>query len=182
MISNNKEAYVWIWLPEQTEPVVAGRLEEFNGRILFNYGKSYLGRFNSQPPSISIYEPELPLKSGIISPQSDLTIPGCIRDASPDAWGRRVIINKKLGLKGADTETTILNEITYLLDLSQLQTCLETAHNFNISEKKAKEIFNRQISIIRDNWNSICEEAELSEVDKKLLWHRQFLNPFSIGY
>ncbi|WP_332008073.1 HipA N-terminal domain-containing protein [Photorhabdus akhurstii] len=116
MISNNKEAYVWIWLPEQTEPVVAGRLEEFNGRILFNYGKSYLERFNSQPPSISIYEPELPLKSGIISPQSDLTIPGCIRDASPDAWGRRVIINKKLGLKGADTETTILNEITYLLE------------------------------------------------------------------
>ncbi len=49
MISNNKEAYVWIWLPEQTEPVVAGRLEEFNGRILFNYGKSYLERFNSQP-------------------------------------------------------------------------------------------------------------------------------------
>ncbi|MER2473242.1 type II toxin-antitoxin system HipA family toxin [Photorhabdus laumondii] len=416
MISNNKEAYVWIWLPEQTEPVVAGRLEEFNGRILFNYGKSYLERFNNQPPSISIYEPELPLKSGIISPQNDLTIPGCIRDASPDAWGRRVIINKKLGLKGADTETTILNEITYLLEsgsdrigaldfqlspseytprsiknvsleelvqsaervengllltpeldqalfhgssiggarpkaliedkgkkyvakfssssdlysvvkaefiamrlaklvgidvasvklttsanknvllierfdreytqngwlrksmisaltlfnlddmmaryasyekfaeiiryrftnpqktleelfsrlvfnilcgntddharnhaafwdgknlsltpaydicpqgrsgneasqamlivgnknLSQLQTCLETAHNFNISEKKAKEIFNRQILIIQDNWNNICEEAELSEIDKKLFWHRQFLNPFSI--
>ncbi len=67
-------------------------------------------------------------------------------------------------------------------NLSQLQTCLEAAHNFNISEKKAKEIFNRQISIIRDNWNSICEEAELSEVDKKLLWHRQFLNPFSIAF
>ncbi len=29
MTSNNKEAYIWIWLPEQTEPVVASRLEEF---------------------------------------------------------------------------------------------------------------------------------------------------------
>ncbi|MCT8341823.1 HipA domain-containing protein [Photorhabdus kleinii] len=67
-------------------------------------------------------------------------------------------------------------------NLSQLQICLETAHNFNISEKKAKEIFNKQISIIQDNWNSICEEAELSEIDKKLLWHRQFLNPFSIAF
>ncbi len=65
-------------------------------------------------------------------------------------------------------------------NLSQLQTCLETAHNFNISEKKAKEIFNRQISIIQDNWKNICEEAELSEIDKKLFWHRQFLNPLSI--
>ncbi|OCA52821.1 hypothetical protein [Photorhabdus namnaonensis] len=67
-------------------------------------------------------------------------------------------------------------------NLSQLQTCLETAYNFNISEQKAKEIFNKQISIIQDNWNSICEEAELSEIDKKLLWHRQFLNPFSIAF
>ncbi|TDB52902.1 hypothetical protein C5468_08105 [Photorhabdus luminescens subsp. mexicana] len=44
-------------------------------------------------------------------------------------------------------------------NLNRLQTCLETAHNFNISEKKAKEIFNRKISIIRDNWHNIFEEA-----------------------
>ncbi|ETS30911.1 hypothetical protein BB987_02730 [Photorhabdus temperata] len=30
----------------------------------------------------AVYEPELPLKSGIIVPLSDLTIPGCIRNAS----------------------------------------------------------------------------------------------------
>ena len=39
---NVKEAYVWIWLPDETEPVVAGRLEADNGNVLFNYGKSYL--------------------------------------------------------------------------------------------------------------------------------------------
>ena len=98
MTSNPKrEAFVWIWLPGETEPVVAGRLEADNGNILFNYGKSYLDRIGDSKPSIAIYEPELPLKAGLIPLPGGLTMPGCIRDAAPDAWGRRVIINKKLG-------------------------------------------------------------------------------------
>lgn len=103
--SGNKEAFVWIWLPDQTEPIVAGRLEADNGNVLFNYGMSYLERINDQPPAIPIYEPELPLKSGALLLAQGLSISGCIRDASPDAWGRRVIINKKLGRKGAGTDT-----------------------------------------------------------------------------
>ena len=43
-------------------------------------------------------------------------MPGCIRDASPDAWGRRVIINKELGLKGVSADNAELDEITYLLE------------------------------------------------------------------
>jgi serine/threonine-protein kinase HipA len=34
-------------------------------------------------------------------------------------------------------------------------------------------------STIRDNWDSVCEEAQLTPVDKALMWQRQFLNPFS---
>lgn len=120
MTSNNapkdKEAFVWIWLPDETTPVVAGRLEADNGNILFNYGKSYLDRIGGQPAAISIYEPELPLQAGALPLPEGLTMPGCIRDAAPDAWGRRVIINKKLGLKGADTDTAELDELTYLLE------------------------------------------------------------------
>ena len=120
MTSNNapkdKEAFVWIWLPDETKPVVAGRLEADNGNILFNYGKSYLDRIGGQPAAISIYEPELPLQAGALPLPEGLTMPGCIRDAAPDAWGRRVIINKKLGLKGADTDTAELDELTYLLE------------------------------------------------------------------
>jgi serine/threonine-protein kinase HipA len=117
MISKTeKEAFVWIWLPDETEPVVAGRLEADNGNILFNYGKSYLDRIGDSKPAIAIYEPELPLKAGVLSLPESLTIPGCIRDAAPDAWGRRVIINKKLGLKGSSTDTAELNELTYLLE------------------------------------------------------------------
>ena len=110
------EAFVWIWLPGETKPVVAGRLEADNGKILFNYGKSYLDRIGDSKPAISIYEPELPLKAGVLSLPEGLNMPGCIRDAAPDAWGRRVIINKKLGLKGAGTDTAELGELTYLLE------------------------------------------------------------------
>lgn len=114
--SHDKEAYVWIWLPDETEPVVAGRLEADNGNILFNYGKSYLERTRDKKPAIAIYEPELPLKAGALPLHEGLSIPGCIRDAAPDAWGRRVIINKKLGRKGASTDTGELDELTYLLE------------------------------------------------------------------
>ena len=118
MTSDNqyKEAYVWIWLPNETEPVVAGKLETDNGNLLFNYGKSYLERINDTKPAIPIYEPELPLKTGALPLLDGLNMPGCIRDGAPDAWGRRVIINKILGMKGADTDTTVLDELTYLLE------------------------------------------------------------------
>ena len=38
------EAFVWIWLPNASDPVVAGRLEVVGDRLHFNYGKSYLER------------------------------------------------------------------------------------------------------------------------------------------
>jgi serine/threonine-protein kinase HipA len=34
---SEREAYVWIWLPGTTEPVVAGRLERDGDWLLFNY-------------------------------------------------------------------------------------------------------------------------------------------------
>ena len=109
---NNQEAYVWIWLPGEIEPVVAGKLEAENERIHFNYGRSYLERSNAIP----LYEPELPLQPGVLPLLGDLDIPNCIRDAAPDAWGRRVIINRRLGKKGRDTDTAELDELTYLLE------------------------------------------------------------------
>lgn len=113
---NDNEAFVWIWLPKEPKPIVAGKIESENGFIHFNYGKSYLERVNDTPPAIPIYEAELPLKPGVLPLLGGLDMPGCIRDAAPDAWGRRVIINKKLGQKGKETDTAALNEITYLLE------------------------------------------------------------------
>jgi serine/threonine-protein kinase HipA len=118
MTSNphNKEAFVWIWLPGETQPVVAGKLEADNGIIHFNYGRSYLDRTDDKNPAIPIYEPELPLRAGLLPLLGDLEIPNCIRDAAPDAWGRRVIINKQFGLKGRDADTGSLDELIYLLE------------------------------------------------------------------
>jgi serine/threonine-protein kinase HipA len=114
--STETEGFVWIWLPDETEPVVAGRLEAKNGNIRFNYGRSYVARIGDSKPAIAIYEPELPLQTGVLPLAEGLTMPGCIRDAAPDAWGRRVIINKKLGARGSDTDTAELDELTYLLE------------------------------------------------------------------
>ena len=36
-----------------------------------------------------------------------------------------------------------------------------------------------QISAIGENWNAVCEEADLTETDRFLLWDRQFLNSFA---
>ena len=107
------EAYVWIWLPDATEPVVAGLLRRTpDRRLIFNYGQSYLARVSA----IAIYDPELPLKAGAIDTNRKMQMPSCIRDGSPDAWGRRVIINRMAGLKGADAANADLDELTYLLE------------------------------------------------------------------
>jgi serine/threonine-protein kinase HipA len=106
-----KEAYVWIWLPEASEPVIAGRLEATGKLINFNYGQSYLRRENAIP----LYLPELPLSPGQIPPLSGLSIAGCIADAGPDAWGQRVIMNRMLGAGAHDEDPATLSPLTYLL-------------------------------------------------------------------
>ena len=111
MTSDTKGAFVWIWLKDQTDPVVAGRLEDNDGKLAFNYGKSYLERDNA----ISIYEPELPLRAGKINLLPRMDMPSCIRDGSPDAWGRRVIINQVTGRKKDEINLEQLNELNYLM-------------------------------------------------------------------
>ncbi len=113
--SGDKEAYVWIWLPGEVDPVVAGRLVlDEQGNAQFNYGRSYLERLHGTPAAIPIYEPELPLREGNLPPRESMA--GCLRDACPDAWGRRVILNRRLGRKGANTDTAELSELTYMLE------------------------------------------------------------------
>jgi len=112
MNSDYKEIFVWLWLPGETEPVVAGRLTAAGTTYVFNYGKSYLQRDNA----IAIYDAELPLRQGLLPLLSGLSIPGCLRDAAPDAWGRRVILNKKFGNKASGIDPTALDELCYLIE------------------------------------------------------------------
>jgi serine/threonine-protein kinase HipA len=110
MSSEYSEVFVWIWLPGEIAPVVAGKLTAQGPTYVFNYGKSYLQRENA----IAIYDSELPLRQCLIPLFPGLNIPGCLRDASPDAWGRRVILNKKFGNKASGIDPAALNEISYL--------------------------------------------------------------------
>jgi serine/threonine-protein kinase HipA len=106
------EAYVWVWLPGATAPVVAGRLYAHDGLVSFNYGRSFLELRGAIP----LYLPELPLQAGELPLLAGLTMPGCIRDAAPDAWGRRVILNRKFGVKADEIAQLDLSELTFLLE------------------------------------------------------------------
>lgn len=108
MTSEPGRAYVWVWLPGATAPVVAGLLEDHGGHCDFLYGRSYLARQDAVP----LYLPELPLQTGWINPLPGLAAPGCIRDAGPDAWGRRVV-ERRLALQGNHERST---ELLYLLE------------------------------------------------------------------
>lgn len=111
-IPRHDEAYVWTWLPGATEPVVAGRLHAHDGVIAFNYGRSYRER----PGAVPLYLPELPLERGELPPRPGLIMPGCIRDGAPDAWGRRVILNRRFGVKGYEAAEPEVSELTFLLE------------------------------------------------------------------
>ncbi len=111
MVTPN-EIYVWTWLPEATEPVVAGLITRDGARYIFNYGRSYLARKEAIP----LYEPELPLQAGAIPPLDDLSLAGCLRDGAPDAWGRRVIVNRLYGKKGDGIDVGAVDELTYLIE------------------------------------------------------------------
>jgi serine/threonine-protein kinase HipA len=106
------EVFVWIWLPGAVEPVVAGRIAVESNIYSFNYGRSYLERREALP----IYLPELPLRRGAIAPQAPLVMAGCLRDGAPDAWGRRVIVNRLTGLKGDAARNVEFDELTFLLN------------------------------------------------------------------
>ncbi|KQM16625.1 hypothetical protein ASF83_12620 [Plantibacter sp. Leaf171] len=101
----SERVFVWTWLPGSEVPIVAGAVEIRGDTMPFVYAATYRNR----PEAISLYAPELPLRSGTIEPLPGLTIAGALRDGSPDAWGRAVIDDRQAP---GDRELT---EIDYML-------------------------------------------------------------------
>jgi serine/threonine-protein kinase HipA len=62
---------------------------------------------------------------------------------------------------------------------SQVATCIAAASSFLLGREEAISIVNHQVHVIERDWQTICDEAGLSEVDRTLFWRRQFLNPFA---
>jgi serine/threonine-protein kinase HipA len=63
--------------------------------------------------------------------------------------------------------------------MSRIGLCLKAAPHFLLSSDEALAMAEHQITVMRDRWEAICAEASLNEVDRNLLWRRQFLNPFA---
>ncbi|WP_340115606.1 type II toxin-antitoxin system HipA family toxin [Pelagibius sp. 7325] len=108
--------FVWIWLPCAKEPVVAGELTGAGPATSFRYAESYLNHENA----ISIYSPDLPLRAETLTAPGDQQLPGPIRDAGPDAWGRHVI---RSGFSAncerppeSGHETVEPDDLTYLME------------------------------------------------------------------
>ncbi len=105
-------AFVWVWLPGETEPIVAGRLDQEGEVLVFTYGRRYLARDDA----ISLFLPELPLVAGSQIPLVG-TVAGCIRDAGPDGWGQKVIENRLAGRAGYGVKGGEQHRLlTYLLE------------------------------------------------------------------
>lgn len=105
------EAYVYIQLPGTltTVPAALLKVEQLGDGVhvgRFRYGDRYLERRDA----IELDPFELPLGKNVYEFTKLKGIPGAVRDASPDAWGRRVI-EYKLNRGPSD-----LGEIDYLLN------------------------------------------------------------------
>ncbi|VAX00233.1 hypothetical protein MNBD_GAMMA22-71 [hydrothermal vent metagenome] len=102
-IQNIDNLFVWVWLPNCSEPVVAGQIVKQNKLYRFTYGQSY----RDNPAAIRFSPFELPLQKGSFTPKGQNLIHSCFRDAAPDYWGRYVIDNHYPGFR--------LNELDYLI-------------------------------------------------------------------
>ncbi len=111
MANDEQACYVYIQLPGTMETVPCASLKvrtvgagAFEGSL--TYGKRYLAR-----PEVVALDPfHLPLSTRPQKFTKLKGIPGAVRDASPDAWGRRVI-QAKLQRPEAD-----IQEVEYLLN------------------------------------------------------------------
>lgn len=116
-----RRAFVWVWLPGSTEPVVAGAVDAVDGELRFTYGKSYLARPDSvalQPATAA--SDGLPLVAGGQRPPVGLDAHGVVRDAAPDSWGQQVILRRHARTAAIDTADLPL--LTYLLESGSNRT------------------------------------------------------------
>ncbi|GMT97537.1 HipA domain-containing protein [Corallococcus caeni] len=100
--SDPSGCYVYLQLPASLDVVTCGRYVQQEGVGQFVYGRSYL----ANPRAVALDPFELPLREGVFTTARLGGIFGPLRDASPDAWGRRVI-ERQLG-RGDLTEVGFL--------------------------------------------------------------------------
>jgi len=109
-MTSEREAYVYVHLPGALTAVPAAvlRIRTLPDGVTvgrFRYGDRYLAR----PEAVALDPFRLPLSTKVFEFTHFGGLPGAVRDAAPDAWGRRVIEHK---LARGPTD---LHELDYLL-------------------------------------------------------------------
>ena len=61
---------------------------------------------------------------------------------------------------------------------SRLRVCLDAAAEYQLTNAQAKDVIERVVGVIREQWQDAAEAARLTEVERAQLWERQILNPF----
>jgi serine/threonine-protein kinase HipA len=114
-LSSNRSLYVFAYLDGECVP--AGKLDliEQGNQLAastFAYGQRYIERPNTleiDPVGLSLRD-KSSVRGKLLVPPNGLTFFGGIRDATPDAWGRRVIESRH------QVPANSLPESTYLLE------------------------------------------------------------------
>jgi len=132
----NTEVFVWFWLPGASTPVVCGKLvaNDITPASVhrFVYGRSY----RDSVDAIALSPHELPVIAG--EQTSRRGMHGIFRDATPDAWGRRVLMYT-LQMSAARAEVE-LTEIDYLLAGGQGTGALHFQTTADIYEPRQKPV------------------------------------------
>jgi serine/threonine-protein kinase HipA len=159
-MTSERQVYVYIQLPGALESVPAALLKVeklANGTYVgrFRYGDRYLQR----PDAVAFDPFQLPLGKNVHEFTKLKGIPGAVRDAGPDAWGRRVI-EHKLERGPADLE-----EIDYLLNGPQ-DGAGNLGFGLKVEPPAPKRQYNRTHQL-----NVLIEAAEAIEEGKRVPVH-----------
>lgn len=67
--------------------------------------------------------------------------------------------------------------------LSQVAACLNAARFYELRAPQARDIIDRQLHVITDQWDDTADVATFTEVQRNQIWGWQVLNPFATyGY
>lgn len=84
-MAEERVAPVWVWLPGQAEPVLAGLFSHAGGRGRFVYDAAYLAA--KHPP----LAPDMPTKASALPISDGAGIFPVFQDAGPDTWGLHLL-------------------------------------------------------------------------------------------
>ena len=60
---------------------------------------------------------------------------------------------------------------------ARLVLLVDAAHLYHLDRAEAQDIVTLRETVIREQWNDACEQAQLTDVARAGFWERQFLNP-----